>query len=1123
MVLNKLRCFLIAFLFTFQLSAQEKPELVVSSGHNQGVNCVDISSNGKFIASGASDNLVKVYNLGMQQELNTLIEFTGRVLKVKFSPDNKYIVSSCFGNKLFIHSHPEGKLIGIINNKLSSEYFHLTSDGLIYVSGKKYLEAYSMETGEIVKTYDKIEINKRFSILPDDKTLVSPTQNEDGVDGLGFFSLAEETLSDFIAFENMIFTCNIQSTPDGKKVIFENKSGEYTVIDVKLKNVERVLKFAPNSIFLISPDSKQLISAGYDNIVQFWNLNTGEKTREIKDISPEGEVFSISSQINGMSFSKDGKMLAFAYQDLTDGKLNFTIEWFHPKTMKSIGKYFGGPKLTTSLAVDQENNLLVTGNLDNNKGVKCYDLSKCSQKNFFPGSAFFGYGGNNLFVFNKTDNEHHKLDVHRAPSLRKINSFELYGFPTAIATSYSGKYVVVNDQKHTPNEDLTKPQVRSNIRIWDVISGIEIVNRETALQDQAAQYLFSENEEELIIVKGNGNIELMSLMNGEAIDDIQLSIAFNYPGMIFGERGHTIIGATNSGLKSIDCKTGEVKEELLKFDYNFAPYTGAVSLDKSLIAISGWKSASAHRNYVQVYNWVTKELVCELIGHSAVVTKLVFDKNNNLYTVDQNGVVAIWNIADCKAKASFLSFGREDYIITTPDGFYKSTKGNIKNVAFRQLGELYTFDQFDLRFNRPDKVLESVGFASQRLIELYHRAYAKRLKRMGFSEDISSMSINAPEIEIQGIEDLPLSTASSSINISLNGTSANLPLDRLLVTVNNIPIYGRQGVKLKTSTQKTYTENIEIPLVAGKNTIQVSMMNTAGIESTRKTYAIECTKPTTKPNLYIIAIGISNYKDSSMNLTYSDKDARDLTTLFKENKGTNAIFNETFVQLFTNEEAMKENILAVKSKLLKSRPDDHVILFYSGHGVLDEQLDYYLSTHDLQFEQPNERGLNFDDFKDLIDSIPARQRLIFVDACHSGEVDKDEIEIPTNDLAQLDENKTLNSKGFKAKGKKIIGLGNTFELMQELFVELRKESGATIIASSAGKEYSLESPIWKNGVFTFVIKEGLIDKKGDLNNDKYISVSELKSYLFTRVQELTNGKQTPTVRMENLQMDYNIY
>ena len=64
---------------------------------------------------------------------------------------------------------------------------------------------------------------------------------------------------------------------------------------------------------------------------------------------------------------------------------------------------------------------------------------------------------------------------------------------------------------------------------------------------------------------------------------------------------------------------------------------------------------------------------------------------------------------------------------------------------------------------------------------------------------------------------------------------------------------------------------------------------------------------------------------------------------------------------------------------------------------------------------------------------------------------------------------------------------------------------------------------WKNGVFTFALKEGLLGHKADTNNDQIVSVSELKSFLFVRVKELTNGEQTPTVRRENLQHDCLIY
>jgi len=258
-----------------------------------------------------------------------------------------------------------------------------------------------------------------------------------------------------------------------------------------------------------------------------------------------------------------------------------------------------------------------------------------------------------------------------------------------------------------------------------------------------------------------------------------------------------------------------------------------------------------------------------------------------------------------------------------------------------------------------------------------------------------------------------------------------------------------------------------------------------------------------------------------MNLTYSDKDAKDFVQLFQQKEGPENVYNKVHVILLTNEDVTKEAVSEARSLLEGSKIDDQVILDYSGHGLLNEEFDYFLSTYDVNFESPTSRGLSFDKFKDLVDGIPARKRLVLVDACHSGEVDKDEIAFVPK--TEVEEDKTLVAKSFNAKGFKTIGLGNSFELMKELFVELRKESGATIIASSAGKEYSLEGEEWNNGVFTFALKEGLVGLKADTNEDKMVSVSELKSYLFLRVGELTEGKQTPTVRRENLQHNSVIY
>jgi hypothetical protein len=68
----------------------------------------------------------------------------------------------------------------------------------------------------------------------------------------------------------------------------------------------------------------------------------------------------------------------------------------------------------------------------------------------------------------------------------------------------------------------------------------------------------------------------------------------------------------------------------------------------------------------------------------------------------------------------------------------------------------------------------------------------------------------------------------------------------------------------------------------------------------------------------------------------------------------------------------------------------------------------------------------------------------------------------------------------------------------------------------------MEGDQWKNGLFTYSFLHGLESKEADLNKDGKIMLSELEVYLQDEVSRLSNGKQRPTSRIENLQMDFRI-
>jgi len=53
---------------------------------------------------------------------------------------------------------------------------------------------------------------------------------------------------------------------------------------------------------------------------------------------------------------------------------------------------------------------------------------------------------------------------------------------------------------------------------------------------------------------------------------------------------------------------------------------------------------------------------------------------------------------DGKEAAALIALGASDYVAVTPDQYYRASKSRINGVAFRVNGQLYPFEQFDLRF-----------------------------------------------------------------------------------------------------------------------------------------------------------------------------------------------------------------------------------------------------------------------------------------------------------------------------------------------------------------------------------------------------------------------------------------
>lgn len=234
-----------------------------------------------------------------------------------------------------------------------------------------------------------------------------------------------------------------------------------------------------------------------------------------------------------------------------------------------------------------------------------------------------------------------------------------------------------------------------------------------------------------------------------------------------------------------------------------------------------------------------------------------------------------------------------------------------------------------------------------------------------------------------------------------------------------------------------------------------------------------------KPNLYILTVGVSNYSESKYNLTFAHTDADSIADMFATMRGK--IFGKVEVKKLLNEQATLVNVKkAIQWLEEQATQKDLVIMFFSSHGALDNKGNLYILPTDFSPVSLFATGLNIKDITNGINGTPCK-KLIFMDACHSGEAGADMLEFASIKDASTD------------------------NLMKEI---TDADPGVTIMSSSTGKEFSYEKPSWGHGAFTKAILEGL-GGKADYNKDKTIYFSELNNYVSERVKELTKGKQHP--------------
>lgn len=507
-------------------------------------------------------------------------------------------------------------------------------------------------------------------------------------------------------------------------------------------------------------------------------------------------------------------------------------------------------------------------------------------------------------------------------------------------------------------------------------------------------------------------------------------------------------------------------------------------------------------------------LAYSIKGHSGQIRSASFSGDGKkIIAIANDLALGIWESRPGGNGQMYYQINGE-VVRVNRDGYYAGAPEAVKSFYFRKGMQTIGMDQLDARYNRPDLILEEtirmMGLKDTLLLASYRKALEKRWKKLGIDHNRFTESYGLPAAEILNRDKISFEQKDNRLTLHLRAADSLYTLDRFNIWVNESPVFGQQGLQIGERNLRSLDTSIQIRLSAGMNRIECGVRNSIGTENYRFPLEVNYQPPTPEMEMTrFIGIGIDRFSENDHDLQYSVEDIRELALALKARYPGRILIDTLF-----NEDVTAENVKRLRTGLLKSTVNDKVVIAYSGHGLLSRDFDYYLSTYSVNFEKPEINGLPYDELESLLDSIPARRKLLLIDACHSGEVDKEEM---ARMKAAADTLKRQGIKGGKPSytGKTILGMQNSFELMQNLFVNLGRSTGATVIAAAAGTQFAQERGDLKNGVFTYCILELL-------QNQPSVKISELKESVGERVVQLTSGLQKPTSRSAPILSDWEL-
>jgi WD40 repeat protein len=690
---------------------------VIQAGHTGVVRSAVFSPDGKYIASGAEDRMIKIWDAGTGRELRTLSGHNGAVHSAAYSPNGEFIVSASGDSTVRIWDAETGRELRVLPEHTASvnqAVFSPDGRSIASASTDKTVKLWDAGSGSVLRSFTGNESSANTAAFsPDGRRLAAGF----GDKTIKIWSIrgAGEPQS----FSVVGYIKSLAWSLDGRTILAGTGNG-IGVYNAGNGQVVKILAQGRNiRSVALSRDGKQVLAGeNYlraDYVISFWDLESGKGW---------GVPSDVNYGIYSAAFSPDGNRIVAGVGD-------FSVRVYDFRSREEIRVLANHRIPVTSAAFSADGKKIIAGYYDNS--VRIWDLEKPGVSKIFRGEGMLrafalSPDGRRLISAEGEDT----IKIWNAESGRRIDSATNdKQVPVAIHFAPDGRSAVISGGK--------------KIRIIDPDTGAAL--RILPEQSESVQFAaYSADGARIISVyQGDGyayehfpspdSVGLVALsryyrvfeaftvwdvVKGEKISGFDKTV-FRVPS-ILSLLEYKPLQINNYGIRIKPIFNGvpfsyEPHSGRLAFNYgkevhlmdtvngkDLGNFPGLASTVSALALSSGgsFLAAGCADGVINIWEVETRRELSTIAAHDDTVTALAYSpRGRRILSSSLDGLIRIRDAASGRELFQFACFDDGEWLCTGPEGYYSASRNGERYLAFVKDGVMYTAETYRSAMNNP--------------------------------------------------------------------------------------------------------------------------------------------------------------------------------------------------------------------------------------------------------------------------------------------------------------------------------------------------------------------------------------------------------------------------------------